>query len=271
MIPLRIAQHLYFNGVFQGRLNGEKVVKLLPTGHQIENEIYWRGFEGCHEQKSMQIFVSIVQNLAPKIIWDIGANSGTYGLLAKALQPNSEVVFFEPIPKAVEYIKKNLELNDFKAKVFELAVGDYDGEGAIFFENGQDFTYSVTVNMDTTAEGVESDLMKIQVRRLDSLCRDFVLNSPSLVKLDIEKYEYEAMKGWGDLIPKDAIFLIEILSDVMARKLEQFFPENEYEFWNINDQLSTIRQTKALEKSDFYNYLIIPKGLCGQVKSFTGL
>ena len=99
VIPLRIAQHLYFNGVFQGRLNGKKVVKLLHTGQQIENEIYWRGFEDCHEKKSMDIFASIVRHLGPLVVWDIGANSGTYGLLAKALNPDCEVVFLNPFLK----------------------------------------------------------------------------------------------------------------------------------------------------------------------------
>ena len=32
-------------------------------------------------------------------------------------------------PKAVEMIKQNLYLNQMDADVFELALGDYDGEG----------------------------------------------------------------------------------------------------------------------------------------------
>ena len=133
IIPLRIAQHLYFKGVFDARLYGKKTMKLMHVGHQIENEIFWRGVEGCHEKKSMQVFASIVQNLDPKVVWDIGANSGTYGILTKALKSDCEVVFFEPIPKAVEIIQTNLNINDFDAKIFEIALGDFDGVGEIFF------------------------------------------------------------------------------------------------------------------------------------------
>ena len=268
IIPLRIAQHLYFNGVFEARLYGKKTVKLLHVGNQIENEIYWRGFEGCHEKKSMQVFASIVQNLDPKVVWDIGANSGTYGILTKALKSDCEVVFFEPIPKAVEIIQTNLDINDFDAKIFEIALGDFDGVGEIFFEKGHDFATSVTVNKNTLPRGTESDSMKIQIRRLDSLVAGLKLNSPSLVKLDVETYEYEVLSGWGIQFPDEAVFLVEVLQADLAAKLTEFFPESRYLFWNIDDRNSTMRQVAKLGKSDFYNFLIVPKSLGNSIEKF---
>lgn len=77
----------------------------------------------------MQIFAEILEVIKPRVIWDIGANSGTYGILAKALAKEAEVYFFEPIPKAVEMINENLQINNFEADVFQLALGDYDGRG----------------------------------------------------------------------------------------------------------------------------------------------
>ena len=267
-VPLKVARHLYFNGVFNARLYGKKVVKLLHAGHQIENEIYWRGFEGCHEKKSMEVFAGLVKIINPKVVWDIGANSGTYGVLAKALAPNCEVVFFEPIPKAVDLIQANLELNEFKAKIFEIALGDFDGEGDIFFEQGHDFATSVTVNKNTVPEGIKSDCMKIQVRRLDSLIREQNLNSPALVKLDVETYEYEVLNGMGSDFPKNAVFLIEILREDLALKLVEFFPESEYEYWNINDGKGSIRKVGKLGKSDFYNFLVVPISLNNSISKY---
>jgi len=269
-IPLRISQHLYFNGVIEARFYGKKIVKLLHVGHQIENEIYWRGFEGCHEKKSMQVFASIVQNLAPKVVWGIGANSGTYGLLAKAINTDCNVVFFEPIPKAIEIIKANLRLNGFEEKVFEIAVGDFDGKGEIFFEKGHDFATSVTVNKNTVPDGSESDVMEIKVRRLDSLISEQSLSTPELVKLDVETYEYEVLKGWGAKFPTNAIFLVEILREDLAFKLEEFFPVDMYEFWNIDDRKESMSKMDRLGKSDFYNVLIIPTSKGEAFKSSLG-
>jgi FkbM family methyltransferase len=260
-VPLKVLQHLYFSGVISARLNGKPVVKLVNKGHQIENEIYWRGFDGCHEKKSMQIFAEIMSVIKPKIVWDIGANSGTYGILAKALVKSTEVYFFEPIPKAVEMIRKNLALNDFDASVFELALGDYDGQGEIYFNKGADFATSVTVNKNTVQQDQASEAMKISVRRADSIMREFVLSTPVLVKLDVETYESEVMEGFGETQFGDCIFLIEILSDDLAQELISFFPRHKYDFYNINDKDSRIRKTETLAKSDFYNYLISPKSL----------
>ena len=267
-VPLKVSRHLYFNGVFVARLNGKKLVKLRHDGHQIENEIYWRGFEGCHEKKSMEVFAGVVRIINPKVVWDIGANSGTYGVLAKALAPNCEVVFFEPIPKAVDLIQANLELNEFQAKIFEIALGDFDGEGDIFFEQGHDFATSVTVNKNTVPEGFKSDCLKIQVRRLDSLIREQNLNSPALVKLDVETYEYEVLTGLGSHFPSNAIFLIEILREDLALKLVKFFSENEYEYWNIDDGKGSIRKVPKLGKSDFYNFLVVPKSLNNSIHNY---
>ena len=258
-IPLKVSQHLYFSGVISARLNGKPVVKLVNKGHQIENEIYWRGFDGCHEKKSMRIFAEILWVIKPKIVWDIGANSGTYGILAIALIPEAKVCFFEPIPKAIKMINENLLLNNFNAEVFQLALGDYDGAGEIYFSKGTDYTYSVTVNKNLLGNGLEADSMEISVMRADTLMEKFSLPMPDLVKLDVETYEFEVLKGFGTTPFKDCIFLVEILSDELAHKLEPFFPASKYDFYNIDDANCTVKMTSSLEKSDFYNYLICPK------------
>lgn len=264
-VPLKIAQHLYFSGIFSARLYGKQVVKLVSKGYQIENEIYWRGFEGCHEKKSMQIFAEILEVIKPRVIWDIGANSGTYGILAKALAKEAEVYFFEPIPKAVEMINENLQINNFEADVFQLALGDYDGRGEIYFPKGVDFATSVTVNKNRLEDNQAIDLLEISVRRADTLIEEFSLSIPDLIKLDVETYEYEVLKGFGDTDFGDCIFLIEILSNDIAQKLAPIFPAKEYDYYNINDASSIVRKTPSLGKSDFYNYLICPNKLSAEL------
>jgi FkbM family methyltransferase len=238
---------------------GKKVVNLVSTGNQIENEIYWKGFECCNEGLSTQIWVSLIKQTKPKVIWDIGANSGTYGILAKSVFPACEVSFFDPIPKAVKLIQQNLTLNQMNANVFELALGDYDGEGEIFFSEGTDFATSVTVNRNTTLDKSRSSRMLIKVSRAESILNAHKKQIPDLIKLDVETFEPEVLKGFGSLFPRKSIFLIEILSTINAKKLSVFFPKSEYDFFNIDDKENSFRKTDKLEKSDFYNALIVPK------------
>jgi FkbM family methyltransferase len=258
-IPIKISKHLYFSGQFKARLYGEKVATLISTGNQIENEIYWKGFEACHEGLSTQIWASIIVQTRPRVIWDVGANSGTYGILAKSIFPGCEVSFFEPIPKAVKMIEQNLILNRIDASVFQLALGDYDGEGEIYFAEGADFATSVTVNKDTTSDQTNSVKMKIKVLRAESILKQHKIPLPNLVKLDVETFEPEVLNGFGTSFPHDAIFLIEVLTHDKADQLSQFFPSADYDFFNIDDAKNSFRKTTRLEKSDFYNYLILPK------------
>ncbi len=258
-IPIKISKHLHFSGQFKARLYGKKVATLISTGNQIENEIYWKGFEACHEGLSTQIWASIIVQTRPRIVWDVGANSGTYGILAKSIFPGCEVSFFEPIPKAVKMIEQNLILNRIDASVFQLALGDYDGEGEIYFAEGADFATSVTVNKDTTSDQTRSVSLEIKVSRAESILNEHKMPLPNLVKLDVETFEPEVLNGFGTSFPHDAIFLIEVLTHDKAEQLSQFFPSTDYDFFNIDDSKNSFRKTTRLEKSDFYNYLILPK------------
>jgi|694.fasta_scaffold74991_2 hypothetical protein len=77
----------------------------------------------------MKIWIEYCEKFNPQQVYDIGANTGIYGLVAKALNPSTEVSFFEPIAKAVEILQLNLEMNRFTANVFSLALSNYDGVG----------------------------------------------------------------------------------------------------------------------------------------------
>jgi len=202
-----------------------------------------------------------MQTLRPEVVWDIGANSGTYGMLAKALCPTCEVVFFEPLPAAASMIRENLRLNRFDAKVFEMALGDFDGRGIVYLEKGKDMATSVTVNSNTLAPGALSDSLEIEVRRGDSVVEQFKIPTPDFVKLDVEGFEYEVLKGFGGIDLKKSIFLIEILSEELAVKLAYFFPDTDFSYYNIDDKNSTVTHSEVLSKSHFYNYLIVPKSI----------
>ena len=258
LIPLQVSKHLYFQGKFKARFGGKKVLALKSNGHQIENEIYWRGFEKSHEGLSVQIWVEILREIKPKNVWDVGANSGTYGLLTKAILSDCNVSFFEPIPKAIEMIHQNLSLNEFEANVFQLALGDFDGMGKIYFPEGSDFETSVTVNCDLTPLHSKSTEMQIQVNRAETIIDTHKVERPNLIKLDVETFEPEVLMGFGRHFPDEGIFLIEILSDYNASKIQEYFPREKYTFFNINDQKNTFRKTEVLMKSDFYNYVVIP-------------
>jgi len=173
------------------------------------------------------------------------------------------------MPNATQIIRRNLKENAIEGRVFDLALGDFDGEGTVYLPEGVSFVTSVTVNRDTTKNPSTSKEIKIGVRRADSLINEKKLLLPDLVKLDVETYEPEVLSGFGAGFPKESCFLIEILSAEIASRVSQYFPKLEYNFYNIDDQKKSIRKTEFLEKSDFYNYLILPKSR--EMINFSGI
>lgn len=255
-VPRKIIMHLYFNGIIKARYNGKTICKLVSHSYQIENEIYWLGLEGCLEKKSMAIVIKYIELFKPKVIYDIGANTGTYGLVAKALNPLSEVYFFEPLASAMSVVKQNLEINDFEGHCFELALSNYDGTGEVYLNRGQDFAYSVTVNENLQPVGVAVDEIQIEVSRLDTLSEEFNLELPNLIKLDVETHEPQVLEGFGNILSESMVFLIEVLNDDLGIKVQKYFPPEKFDYWNINDHLGTVRKVEKIVKSDFYNYFV---------------
>jgi FkbM family methyltransferase len=59
-------------------------------------------------------------------IVDIGANIGSFAVLAALCAPNAQIHAYEPHPKAFSWLSKNL--NDLNITIFNQAVSDRDGE-----------------------------------------------------------------------------------------------------------------------------------------------
>ena len=54
------------------------------------------------------------------------------------------------------------------------------------------------------------------------------------------------------------LLLIEILNDEIAEKLNPYFDPLLFDFYNI-DERTGIKKVSRLSKSDYYNFLVVPK------------
>lgn len=273
-VPPKISQHLYFKGIVPVTYRGEKILNVRSNGYFLETQLYFYGLEGGHEKKSMQIWIEYCQKFNPQNVYDIGANTGIYGLVAKAFNPNSVIHFFEPIPKAVEILQSNLEINNYSANVFNIALSNYDGDGHIYMSHVSDFAYSVTLNnfadlAITGSHQEDSTFRKIDVKvaQISTLLINGVIGKPNLVKIDVETHEHEVLEGFKfDLSEVDA-FLIEVLTEEVASKLNLLFSGLNFRYFNIDDKNSMVQETSKVYVSDQYNYFLIQSDLVSLMQS----
>lgn len=115
--------------------------------------------------------------------YDIGANVGAYSILA-GLHVGCRTISFEPHPMTFSYLQKNISLGLRTDNITLLNVGLGSTEGRIKFTSDQDTVNHVAVND-------YENVIDVQISVLDKL----KLPPPSVIKIDVEGFEWEVLNG----------------------------------------------------------------------------
>lgn len=146
-------------------------------------------------------FLSLLKDGKGDVL-DIGANLGVMTVhLANSL-PNSTIHAFEPMPVNVSVLRKVIDKFHLKrTTVHEIALGDHTGTVKMILPvNGATVMQGLShVKHDTITEWNEGKEVEVPLDRLDN-----VLNGQPIqgIKIDVENFEYFALKG-GERILRD--------------------------------------------------------------------
>ncbi len=246
--------YLRFRGDFTVPIDETHSFKIRSHGSSVENSIFWAGLTGEWEAASMKIWINLVKDA--EVIFDVGANTGVYSLVAKALNPKSKVYAFEPVERIFNKLEYNNRLNDYDIVCLDSAASNADGTATIY-DLPDDNPYSVTINRDFFPPDTEVIPIVINTLRLDTFIEKSKLDRLDLIKLDVETHEAEVLEGLGDYLDKfKPTLLVEILNDEIGKKIEEFVHGKGYLYFNIDEDSGSIRRVEQITKSDYYNYLI---------------
>ena len=141
-------------------------------------------YAGLHEFADMAFVLHFLR--AGDLFADVGANIGSYTVLASGVI-GCRTVAFEPDPVTAAALERNISLNKIAERV-ELrisAVGDRDGSAR--FSIGLDTQNHVLTDADVIGRSVP-------MQSLDRALFDSG-RVPILIKIDVEGYEGEALRG----------------------------------------------------------------------------
>lgn len=153
---------------------------------------------------------NLIKSLDIKTAFDGGANQGQWALRLRKGNPEIKIVSFEPVKKAFDKLVLNSQ-DDANWLVYNLAVGREEGTAKINLANNDFMSSSILApaNHLSSFPTVEfSDYEEINVVRLDSLSEKFDFNC-SLLKLDVQGFEFEALNGASKLLDKVALIELE--------------------------------------------------------------
>lgn len=134
-------------------------------------------------------------------ILDVGAHMGNHSVyFGKIL--NRRILSFEPNKKVYPTLKENLDKNNIQGEAFPLAVGDFQGFVSIEAEDES--------NLGSAHIG-KNGKEEVQIVELDTfLPKDIKV---SLIKIDVEGYEANVIKGAEKLIERSKpVLLVECIS-----------------------------------------------------------
>ena len=140
-------------------------------------------YTGLHEFADMMFLLHLLR--PEDVFFDIGANVGAYTLLASGVC-RAKSVSFEPVSVAYNILNKNILLNSLQNRVTLLNCGAGAAKGNIMFSVNEDTTNHVIAAYESAANKQSIPLISI-----DSLAD----HNPVLIKIDVEGYETEVLKG----------------------------------------------------------------------------
>ena len=155
-----------------------------PDSNSASNVIYFTELYDVDEMGFIRAYLRPGDGFV-----DVGANIGTYALLARSLVgPDGLVVAFEPHPVAAARCRENVALNAItNIEVHEAAVADAPGTAEFL----DDFDVSNRIRSDSDGPVATRT---VQMVALDDVLGDRPM---ALGKLDVEGHETAALRGSG--------------------------------------------------------------------------
>lgn len=214
--PVRLTRHLPYRGIVVVKVAGGRAFKMRSRGHVIENSMYWRGLEG-HEPECTNVWCDLASRA--NVILDVGANTGLYSLLAATVNPEAQVVAFEPVSRIAEIARENVCLNVGMAiEVVEMAVGSEVGEIELHDPGGEQPSSASLIRGFVPDQTV---VRRVPITTVDRVADELSLSSIDLAKIDVEGVEERVLEGMRKVIQKDQpSLLLEVLDSRPGLSLE---------------------------------------------------
>src|SRR3954451_925654 len=225
----------------------------LDLSEGIDLGIYLGNFYERHTRSALSKLVS-----PGSLVLDIGANIGAHTLhLAHLVGPRGRVLAFEPTEFAFRKLRRNIDLNPSlvsRVQLFHCFLTANDG---VSVPNGIYSSWPLSLEEGLHAKhlGREMTTEMAQARSVDSILAEHADRKVQLVKLDVDGFECDVLRGATSLLRDTSpIFVMELAPYVLEERgasldqLLSYFVPNGYAFYDERTQKPLPSTATALQE-----------------------
>jgi FkbM family methyltransferase len=151
--------------------------------------------------------LELCSSLPIRTIYDIGANVGTWSLLARSVIPKAEVHAFEPLEVCRAEFLRNTEAVG-GIRLHEVALAACNGTATMHV--GAVADVSSLLPPSQRVSGDKATMCIVQTRSLDSYITERGLPTADLLKLDVQGYELEVLGGAHNALKNARAVICEV-------------------------------------------------------------
>ncbi len=215
ILPNGATQRIPVVGTISLRLPNSKRLYLRTDGNDGIAQILYHGGLYAYEGDTIRLFMKLLKY--SDIVFDVGASTGIYALIAATYNPIIKVYAFEPAPRTFDCLKNNVEINKLQNLYIDsIAITNYDGNDT-FYITSHDIPIDSSLRQDHRKV---HKAISVHVLTLDTFVKTNNIEKVDLIKMDVEANEYKVLEGATNILEKDKPIII---SEVLERKTVKFF------------------------------------------------
>lgn len=153
----------------------------------------------------------VLKVLNCRTVVDVGANRGQFALVARRCYPSARIISFEPLPLPAARLGEVFSA-DANVALHQVAIGPEPGHSTIHISGKDDSSSLLPIGARQSAlfpGTAEVEVANVRVGPLDEFLVADHIASPALLKLDVQGYELEALKGCAALLERFAYVYVE--------------------------------------------------------------
>jgi FkbM family methyltransferase len=168
-----------------------------PTrDHALEFELY---YDGVYEAGTLSVMQKCLRT-GDRVL-DVGANIGLMSLVAaRSVGAEGKVYAIEPEPETFDLLKMHIRLNAASNIIpLNIAIGSARGSASLHVRNGGSPGSATLV----PAEDERERRWEVCVESIDGLCAARGIQALRLVKIDVEGWELEVLRGAAGVLSRE--------------------------------------------------------------------